>query len=189
MHQKVIDKYLQAGYTQDEDGKLVGVLESAKDANDRKFWEQVKSSKQPVTREIIKIVRLKKAGKEHFYYHERVSSKNYLGNKIHYVRDDVGYYKDPVFERVADSRTGRVSVAGIESEDVVYEYQWPKDWTPEMEDIVSETVDLLIKTPGRSYGGFSFEEFKDKGFDELVTIGKYGTTNPIIINEIKKKQK
>jgi len=187
VHPKVLEKYIEAGYELDEDKKLIGVLESASDANEKAFWTQVKSSKQPVKKEIKKIIRLRKQGKELFYYHESLESKNYLGNKIHFYHT-VGFYKLPEFNRVADSKTGRVQVTDIESEEDVYEYEWPRDWTSDMEDIISETVDLLIMTPARKYGGFSFEDFKEKSFDELVTIGKYGTTNPIIINELKKKK-
>lgn len=179
MHPEVIKKYKENGFEI--------ALERAEDINETNFLEQVKASKQPVKREITKIIRVRKAGQEHFYYGEELTSFNYLGNKIQHYHT-VGKYEDPVF-RFHVNDQGKKVATEIESHETVYEYNWPNAWSDELESLVSETVDLLIITPGRKYGGFTYPQFKESSFDDLVTFGRFGTLNPVIINELKKKSK
>ena len=179
MHPEVVKKYVENNF-QDQ------IFESASDANEKAFFDQVAASKQPVKKEIVKLVRLKKAGEEYFYWHEELTSRNYLKNKIHCYRV-VGHYKMPEFNQIYNPKTGTPMVTEIESETDVYEFKWPSDWKPELEELISETVDLLVITTGRKYGGFNFQDFKDRSFDDLIMYGKYGTFNPAMIKEIQKR--
>jgi hypothetical protein len=178
VHPEVIKKYQENNFE-------VG-LESASDANEKAFFDQVTAAKQTVKKQIVKIIRLKKEGTEYFYWHEELTSKNYLGNKIHCYRVQ-GKYEDPEFNRQINPKTGTPMAVEIESTETKYEYKWPSDWTPELEELVSESVDLLVVTLGRKYGGFNFQDFKDKSFDDLVTFGKYGTFNLATVKEIQKR--
>ncbi len=178
MHPTVIKKYQDAG---------LDIYERASDANEAAFWDQVKTSGKPVKKEITKIVRLRKGKEEKFYYHEELKSRDHLGNKIHCYHV-VGTYKDPEFTTRVDAKTGKAVITEVEEETEVYEYKWPEQWTNELEELITETVDLLVVTPSRKYGGFSFEDFKEQSFDNLVTLGKYGTLNPVQIESIKQKK-
>ena len=178
MHPEVLKKY------KENDFEIA--LERAEDINGKNFFDQAKQSKAEIKHEITKIMRIRKSRKEYFYYGEALKSRNYLGNPIHLYRT-IGKYDDPIFRSQVDPSTGNKMAVEIESTETVYEFEWPKQWTDELEEKVTESVDLLIITPGRKYGGFTFSDFKEKSFDELVTIGKFGTSNPVIIKELEKK--
>ena len=179
MHPKILEKFKH-----EAPELLENRLESASDANETRFLAEAKG---PIKREIVKIIRLKKGGQEYFYWHEEQKSRDYLGNETHFYKVD-GMYKDPEFRRERGSN-GQPKAVEIAGQTDVYEYKWPQDWKPELEDLVSESVDLLVSTLGRKYGGFSFQDFKDRTFDELVTLGKYGTLSPQGIEREKKRQR
>jgi hypothetical protein len=178
MHPEVIKKYKQNNYEV--------ALERAEDVNERTFWEQVKESKQPVKREIMQISRVKQGKQEYFTYQEEVTSKDSLGNEIHCYRS-VGKYEDPSF-RYNINQNGQRMASEILRTETVYEYKWPGDWTPELEELVTEDPSLTLITQSRHYGGFTFEQFKEDSYDDLVTFGRFGTKNPVIVNELKKEK-
>jgi hypothetical protein len=180
MHPKVLEKYRENAYEI--------ALERASDGNERRFFEGAKAAKQPVKHEITNIVRVRKGKEEYFYYIEELNSRNYIGNQIHHFRT-VGIYEDPSFRNQVNPETGKKVATEILKTETVYEFEWPKDWAPELENQITENVDLLVITPGRKYGGFTYPEFKERSFDELVTISKFGTLNPGIPRELQKKQK
>ena len=179
MHPEVIKKYKENDFD-------IG-LERAEDVNEKNFLDQAKAAKQPIKHEIMKIVRGRNGKEEYFYYGEELTSFNYLGNKIMHYRT-VGKYEDPQFRFQINEQGNKVATE-IESHETVYEYKWPEQWTDELEELVSDKVDLLLITPGRKYGGFSFDQFKQYDYDQLKTLGTFGTLNPVIINEIQKKSK
>jgi len=176
LHPKVKQKYEQNNFPID--------VEKASDQNEHNFLTQAKSD---IKKTIVKIVRVKANGKEHFFYGEEWTSKNYLGNKIMHYNDPVGKYEDPNFRTVVDDK-GNPTVAEVEGFDTVYEYSWPSDWTEEMEARLGENVDLIVKHINRKYGGFSFEDFKNKSFDDLVRFGIFGTYNPAEQKQLEKRK-
>jgi hypothetical protein len=162
-------------------------LKSANDENLQAFWDKVAESKEPVNKEIYKIVRLKHKGQEYFYYHIRYTSRDVLKNKIQAMEPDKGYYDKPEFRHDVDPQTRKLRSTEIESTERIYELKWPVDFTEELQNLVTDTVDLLVIGIGRKYGGFSFDDFLDRSFDDLVTFGRFGTFNLAVINEVKKR--
>ena len=185
MHPKVEEKYRKNDFEVPYD--------SANDSNLKSFWTQANQSNVPVTKDIYKIVRLKHRGVEYFYYHVKYTSRDVLGNKIEAMEYDKGYYEDPQFKfnYVMDPKTGtqKKTVTEVESTERIYELKWPKDFTQELQDQVVDSVDLLVISTGRKYGGYTFDDFKERTFDELVTLGRFGTLNPVVIEAVKKNTK
>jgi hypothetical protein len=46
----------------------------------------------------------------------------------------------------------------------------------------------MVKDGGRTYGGFVRDQFCNESYDNLVTLGKYGTTEPKAIATAVRKQ-
>ena len=46
----------------------------------------------------------------------------------------------------------------------------------------------MVKDGGRTYGGFQQEQFCIETYDNLVTLGKYGTLSPAGIQKVIKKR-
>jgi hypothetical protein len=153
-------------------------LSTANDENIRIFHEKTKASGKPIQREIVKVVRLKEKGKEFFYYGQELRSEDSLGNEIEVYMQPIGKYEKPIFQFIVDPNTDAKIPNGIKSHETIHELEWPKDWNSELENDLSSRVDLLVIEQGRKYGGYSLDEFKDRTFEELVTIGKYGILNP-----------
>jgi hypothetical protein len=107
-----------------------------------------------------------------------LTSQDALGNEIEVYMPWVGRYEKPTFEFIVDPHTDAKIPKGIKSKEIIYELEWPKQWNQELERDLSEKVSLIVATNSRKYGGFDFQDFKNRTFEELVTIGKYGTVNP-----------
>jgi hypothetical protein len=141
--------------------------------------EKAKISGKPVKREINSIFRLKQGNKEYFIFHQKLSSQDALDNYIECWFPNIGKYEKPSFSFITNPETGAKIADSIRSTEIIYELEWPKNWTPDLEkDVVNDIDNLIVIAGNRHYGGFSFDDFKNKSFDELVTIGKYGTANP-----------
>jgi hypothetical protein len=153
-------------------------LESANDVNLKNFYEKVKMSGKPIRREIQSIYRMKVGNREVFWYHQRLSSFDALNNDLEVFFPSIGKYDLPTFDYVNDAATGARFAQSIKSHETKYELEWKKDFTPELEQDVIDKVDLIVIAQGRHYGGYSWDEFKNRTFEELVQIGKYGTINP-----------
>jgi hypothetical protein len=171
MHKKVLAEYKKYN-------AQVPELTTANEENIRIFYEKTKASGNPIKREIVKIVRLKEKGKEYFYYGQELRSTDSLGNELEIYMQPVGRYEKPTFQFIIDPNTEARIPNGIKSHETIYELEWPKDWNSELENDLSSKVDLLVIAQGRKYGGYSFDQFKTHTFEELVTLGKYGTINP-----------
>jgi hypothetical protein len=178
LHPEVSRRRQEVGYVQD--------LETASDQNEKRFFDQVKKAGNPIKREIQTLVRIKNGKDEHFYYHETLRSTDSIGNEIHHYRV-VGKYDDETYEMMINPNTGEKMVNGIQRKETVYEFKWPDDFTEELEDLVLDKCDLLLITRhGRHYGGFTWEQFTEESFEDLETIGRYGTKNPKVLTELKK---
>jgi hypothetical protein len=173
MHVKTIAEYKKHN-AQD----LMVPFLSACDENIRVFMGKSKMSGKPVKREINAIYRLKQGNKEYFTYHQKLSSVDALDNYIECWFPGLGKWEKPTFSFITNPETGAKIADGIRSTQIIYELEWPKDFTKDLEEDLSDTVDLIVISQGRKYGGYDFQTFKDRKFDELVTIGKYGVLNP-----------
>jgi hypothetical protein len=155
---------------------LPGVI-SANDENVKTFYLKQKTSGKPIRRTIDQIVRIKDKGKEWFYYHQTLESQDALGNDLSVFMPSVGRYEKPTFEFIHSPEGAKIP-NGIKSKEMIYELEWPKQWNEELEQDLSEKVSLIVATNSRKYGGFDFQDFKNRSFDQLVQIGKYGVVNP-----------
>jgi hypothetical protein len=171
MHKKVLQEYKKY-HAQLPD------LSTAEEENHRVFYQKTKTSGKPIQREIVKVVRLKEKGKEYFYYGQELRSEDSLGNELEVYMQPIGKYEKPTFQFIVDPNTDAKIPNGIKSHQTVYELEWPKDWNPDLENDLSSNVDLLVSSQGRKYGGYTWEQFKNESFENLVMIGKYGTVNP-----------
>ena len=171
MHKKVLAEYKKYN-------AQVPELTKANEENIRIFYEKTKASGNPIKREIVKIVRLKERGKEYFYYGQELRSTDSLGNELEIYMQPVGRYEKPTFQFIIDPNTDARIANGIKSHETIYELEWHKDWNSDSENDLSSKVDLLIIAQGRKYGGFSWDEYRNRTFEELVTLGRYGTLTP-----------
>jgi hypothetical protein len=174
MHVKTLSEYKKHNAEE-----LLTGLTSACDENIRIFMEKVKMSGKPVKREITSIYRLKQGNKEHFTYHQKLSSQDSLDNYIECWYPGIGKWSKPTFSTITNPETGAKIADGIRSTETIYELEWPKDWTPELEaDVVNDISNLVVIAGSLHYGGYTFDDFKNRSFDELVTFGRYGTFTP-----------
>lgn len=167
---------------------------SASDENIKTFLAKAKMSGKPIKREINSIYRLKQGNKEHFYYHQHLESEDSLGNHIETWFPSVGKWEKPTFDFITNPDSGAKVATGIHSTQIIYELEWPKDWTSEIEaDVINDISNLIVISGSTHYGGFSFQDFKEKTFDQLVTFGRYGTYHPtpkvIDIEDTRRREK
>ena len=170
MHKKVLDAYKKAG--------MELPLERAEDVNARIFYEKQKMSQKPINREIRLIVRIKEKDTEYFYYGQELTSEDSLGNEIHTYIQPVGKYEFPTFDYITDPTSKARIATGIRTYQTIHELKWPDQWTPELEKDVPDKVGLTVIAAGRHYGGYTWDDYKERTFQELVTFGRYGTFEP-----------
>lgn len=101
-------------------------LPTAEQENHKNFWAIADNAKKPVIRQIQKIIRLRKGDKEHFFYHESLTSLNKHEAPIHHFHT-VGKFEDPTFTPTWNHSTGEKIGTEIYSWDTVYELEWKKD--------------------------------------------------------------
>jgi hypothetical protein len=189
MHPKLLKKYKK-----EAPELLEERLSSASEENERRFWHLVNKnkSKASVKREITHLYRIKIGKKEFFWYGEQLRSTDELGNPIDHYHT-IGKYEDPqfIYQLGPKGRKVATSIGGYET---VYELNWPKDFTQDMESNLTDNTQFYAKTNHngiggrRSYGIGKYEDWKERTFDELVTIGKYGTLEPAMIEVEKNRQ-
>lgn len=181
-HPKVLAAMKEANVLQD-------YLPKASEENEKNFWLMVEDAKKPVNRFITKLIRVKKGKQEYFFYHEEVKSKNIVGTPIHYYHT-VGKVEVPQYIQEYDEKTRKLKTTDVEGYQTEYELSWPKDFTDELKEMVTENCDLtLINTDNKHYGGYTQEQFTSYSFEDLLTFGKFGTLTPKILAEIEKKQR
>jgi hypothetical protein len=111
VHEKVLAAYKEAG---------MEYYMRAEDYNQQEFFFLANESKQPIKREIWKVIRVKKNGVEWFYFQEELTSKDSLGRKIHCYKS-TGFYDLPEFEYQVDTQTNQRFASGVESTERIYE--------------------------------------------------------------------
>jgi hypothetical protein len=175
VHSKVLEKYKDANME-------YNISIHANDMNEENFFAKVKTAnKGPAQHYIIKIVRVKFGGKEYVYYHETLRAKDFLNNMIDHTRV-VGTYEDPQFMVSVDPKTNTPRATEVQGHETIYE--WP--WTPNIVDqwLSQENFHLdpacgfIVKDYSRTYGGYTYEQFCENTYEDLVTLGKYGTLEP-----------
>ena len=169
MHKRVLAEYKKCHAE-----ALLPALTSALEENTRIFYEKSKMSGAPIRREIQAVYRTKIKDKEHFWYHQELRSQDSLQNEIEVFMPRVGRYEKPYFSTITDPNTGAKIPTGIQRTEEIYELEWPKDWTPELENDLIDKLNLVVIANGRHFGGYTWDEFKERTLNELVTYGKYG---------------
>lgn len=172
MNPEVKVKYDEAGFD---------YFENAGDINEKAFFEKVKISKKPVTHKLTKIVRIRRKDAENVYYHETLVSRDFLNNRIDHSRV-IGKYEDPEFVSTVDPRTNLPRASEISHTNTLYEFVWTPNtinqWLNQEGFELDDNATFMVIDGSRRYGGFTYEQFTNESFTDLVTIGTYGTINP-----------
>lgn len=152
--------------------------EVANSNNEEDFFQKVKIAKKSVVHKIIKVVRTRIKGEEHVYYQETLQSRDFLNNFIDHSRT-VGKYEDPDFITHIDPKTNTPRATEIQGFTTVYEFPWTPNiidgWLNQDGFELDDICGFMIKDGGRTYGGFGRDQFCNESYDNLVTLGKYGT--------------
>jgi hypothetical protein len=172
-HAKVLQRMKEYNWNPEDHG-----IERAEDQLEKRFLALAKEAKSPVKKEITAIYRIRENNHEYFWYAEEWSAKDSLGNTIQHYKNPIGKYEEPDFRVEIDPATGDKVATEILSQETKYELEWPKDFTKEMEKRLYKKVSLTVVTMNRKYGGFTWEDYKERRFDDLVTFGRFGTFNP-----------
>lgn len=190
-HPKVWEAYTNAG-----EEFIKAYLTRPEEENQRKFWKQLLDANKTLSfeqvqkipkRYITKLIRQKVGRKEYFFYHEQVKATNVVGSPIHFYHR-VGFVEIPNFLTQFNEKTRQVTSTDIDGYTPLYELEWPQDFTDEIKNLVVDDCDLVLIHRNEHYGGYSLEQFLESSFDDLLMYGKFGTINPLIINEVKKQE-
>ena len=165
--------------------------EVANSDNEENFFAKVKIAKKPVIHKIIKIVRTRIRKDEHVYYQETLQSRDFMNNFIDHSRT-VGKYEDPEFITHIDPKTNTPRATEIQGFTTKYEFPWTPNivdqWLNQDGFELDDICGFMVKDGGRTYGGFNRDQFCEESYDNLVTLGKYGTTEPkAIANQVRKR--
>ena len=184
MHPVVKQKYEEANFDMPPN-------EVANSNNEEAFAAKVKIAKKPVTHKIIKVVRTRIKNKEYVYYQETLQSRDFLNNFIDHTHT-VGKYEDPEFVTQIDPKTNTPRATEIQGFTTVYEFPWVPNivdqWLTQDGFELDDICGFMVKDGGRTYGGYPQDQFCNESYDNLVTLGKYGTLNPAAITkEIQKR--
>ncbi len=184
MHPLVKQKYEEANFD---------YFQNANDRNEEAFFTSTKISKKPIKHQIIKVVRTKTGNQEHVYYHETLRSRDYLDSPIDHTRV-VGKYEDPQFIMNIDPSTRQPRPSQIQGFETVYEFAWTPNiidqWESQEGFELDDGCGFIVKHGGKTYGGYSRDQFSTETFDNLVTLGKFGTLEPEgIQKEIRRRNK
>jgi hypothetical protein len=179
-HPKVLQRYQEVGWSTD--------LEPANDVNEKMFLDFIKN-KLPMTKKIQSMYRTRIGNEEFFFYHERWSSNDLIGNEISHFNPHVGTWEEPFFSFDVDSQSGEIRPTAILRTEQRYELKFPQDLTSEIEKKLDPKVQFYIKIPGGTHKWYrvaTWEQFKTESYENLLNIGRYGTKNQVIVNELKK---
>jgi hypothetical protein len=184
MHKELEQKYKDADFDYNIDLH-------PNDKNEFIFFQKVKIAKKPVIHNITKVVRIKIGNDEHVYYHETLRSRDYLNNMIDHSHV-VGKYEDPQFLTSVDPKTDTPRQTEIQGYETIYQFTW----TPNIIDIwlsqdgfqLDEGCGYIAIQGGKKYGGYTYEQFCEFSYDDLITFGKFGTLEPKAIEQVRKKQ-
>lgn len=160
--------------------------ESANDTNETGFFTMAKQAKKPIKHLITQVYRLRRGKKEYVFYHETLHSFNAKGGKIDHSRT-IGKYQKPTFTKIIVGDAGE-SRSEIESHTEVYELEFPKDWTKELDEQLTDDAGFVLITAQRKYSGFSRDDFFKRSFEELEQIGRYGTLHRDLQEEVRKQK-
>lgn len=151
-------------------------IHSAHDLAEIKFKQMTEHL--PIKTYITKITRVKfPNGKEYFYYEERREGKDHVGNEQHFT-DTIGRYRKPIFHKEYDPSTRKIVGNSISRHEMVYEIPFSKK---KLESVAAKGVEnemtLYVEAGGhKRYRIFSYEDFRDRTYEELLTMGKSGKT-------------
>jgi hypothetical protein len=184
LHPVVKQKYEEAEFD---------YFKNANDRNEEVFFEQTAIAKKPIKHYIIKVVRTKIGKDEHVYYHETLRSKDYLDNLIDHTHV-IGKYEDPQFISSVDPQTRKPRQTEVHGFETKYEISWTPNiidqWEAQDNFELDENIGYIVKQGGKTYGGYTRDQFCTETFDNLVTLGKFGTLEPAgIQKEIRKRNK
>jgi hypothetical protein len=184
LHPVVLQKYKESGYI------ISNWVPTAQQEQEKVFWQTVEKAKNPIVREIQQVYRLKVGGEEKFFYNLEMKSTNKLGAPIHCYKIE-GRYEDPEFVPTFSPDTGEQNGSEIASISTKYELNWPEDFTEVLQKQLLPTASYAVMSPksSRKYGGFDYEDFKERSLEELILFGRTGTFNPVIQKELEKNPK
>lgn len=170
--------------------------EKTHEKNEKRFWALVSVSKKPVTYHIIKLIRVRVAGKEYIHYLETLRSADFLNNPIDTTRE-IGRYEEPHLRVIIDAKTNLPRATEVIGFEEVYEIPWTRGivdkWLAQKDYYLDEHCTYIVKTMdtkggatgARKYSGFTHEQFCNETFDDLVSIGIHGRKT--IVEEVRKE--
>jgi len=178
MHPKLLQKYRKEAPQLLEDR-----IGTANELNEQIFWAKVNNSGAKVEKQITSIYRTKVGNKEYFFYGEELRSTDNLGNPIDHFHQ-IGKYEDPQFVYTMGPGGQKLGTS-INGYKTVYELEWPKDWSHKLEKNLINETQYYLKTDsstsggrGKKYGISNYEDFKERTYDELLMLGRYGVIAP-----------
>lgn len=138
-----------------------------------------KAQNRPIKRHIDQVHRVREGGlrgQEKMYFLETHTSKDHRGNRISKFLVN-GKFDNPIPTYQYDEITGQNMCTGIDGYETIYQMPFNLKVIDELVDSgeIDDRTQFAVETPnGRGYGGFSFDEFRNMSFDDLVYIGKTG---------------
>jgi hypothetical protein len=178
MHAKLLRKYQKEAPQLLEDR-----IGTANELNEQRFWQIVDNSGAKVEKQITSIYRTKVGNKEYFFYGEELRSTDNLGNPIDHFHQ-IGKYEDPQFVYTMGPGGQKLGTS-INGFKTVFELKWPSDWTKSLEKNLINETQFYLKTDSSTSGGRGitytigkYEDFKNRTYDELLMLGKYGVIAP-----------
>lgn len=144
------------------------------DRQEREFLRDVKIDKKPILKEVTRIFRIRIRGIDYLYWYENWFGVDWLGQKVSPVSDHLeGIYMEQEMSPVVHN----MRLEGYErsGEHPIYYVPFSKSKLDEI--IASSTykntvndIQLIVKGQTQRTGKFSYEQFCDSSFDELVEM-------------------
>lgn len=173
--------------------------ETTEDQRHADFLQKTKGSTHKLRINTIYRVRLMNQ-KEYLYYHYTIFGESISGNE-HTDSQIAGKYEFPIFHKNFDNATNKLISTYIDRKETRYDIEFsPKN----LQDILRKgeieyPTAFVIDNGARKYGGFSYDDFKDATFDQLLAAGRKGDVehvipipmpvSSVITEEIKKESK
>jgi hypothetical protein len=150
---------------------------SAIEDSEKEFNNRTKNFDKVIT--IDQLWRTRRGGGlkavEYIWYLKRTTSKDFKGNKKAFVKPE-GKYDMPVLAFEWEDNEGQGKATGVQTYEQMFDIPFTKETVEEYlkSGMITADTGFAIDGGSRQYGGFTYDMFVERDFDELVYFGQNG---------------
>lgn len=125
---------------------------------------------RPKKHRIDQMYRVRRADKDYIVYNQTIISEDFPGNEVT-CSETVGFHDEPQFHKTYDPVSGEPKAIAVAGNKTVYDIPATKSNIMKIlkgPDVIPSTTNFVLEHNNVKYGGFTYDEFTTKSFDDLM---------------------